>query len=152
MSSPEEKTLILKSSDNEEFVVKESVAVQCITIKNLVEDGCDLDAIPLLNVDSKNLAWIIEFMEKHADSTSTDEEKKDFDTEFVKKPFNDVLGLILAANYLNFPALMDVMCDACANEMKLWSVEQVREKFHIQNDYTEEEEKAVRAENFWAFE
>ncbi|CAI9767388.1 unnamed protein product [Fraxinus pennsylvanica] len=152
MSSSEEKTLILKSSDNEEFVVKESAAVQCITIKNVVEVGCDLGAIPLLNVDSKNLAWIIEFMEKHADSTLTDSDKKDFETEFVKKPINDLLGMILAANYLNFPALMNVLCDACANEIKLWSVEELREKFNIQNDYTEEEEKAVRAENSWAFE
>ncbi|XP_022891665.1 SKP1-like protein 1A [Olea europaea var. sylvestris] len=152
MSSSEERKLILKSSDNEEFVVKESSAVQCLTIKNLVEDRCVSDPIPLANVDSKILALVIEFMEKHAETTLSNSEKKEFDVEFVKKPFDDLLELILAANYLDFRELMDVLCNTCAKQMENWSVEEVREKFNIQNDYTVEEEKAARAENPWAFE
>lgn len=36
--------------------------------------------------------------------------------------------------------------------MKEKSVEEIREIFHIENDYTPEEEREARAEVAWAFE
>ncbi|KAL2539653.1 SKP1-like protein 11 [Abeliophyllum distichum] len=151
MSSSQEKLLILKSSDKKEFVVKESVAVQSITIRNLVEDGCDSDPIPLVNVDSKNLALVIEFMEKHADSTLSYFDKKEFDSQFANKPLDEVLVLALAANYLNIRELLDMLFDILANQIQHMTVENVQKLLDIQGDDTEEEEKGVRAENDWAF-
>jgi S-phase kinase-associated protein 1 len=39
-----------------------------------------------------------------------------------------------------------------ANMIKGKTSEQIRETFHIKNDYTPEEEEEVRRENQWAFE
>lgn len=57
-----------------------------------------------------------------------------------------------AANYLNIKGLLDLGCHIVADMMRDKSVEEIREIFNIKNDYTPEEEAAVRAENSWAFE
>ncbi|KAK9127817.1 hypothetical protein Syun_016614 [Stephania yunnanensis] len=57
-----------------------------------------------------------------------------------------------AANYLDINGLLDLTCQAVADLLKGMSVEEVRKLFNIENDFTPEEEEAVRKENQWAFE
>ncbi|KAL0799843.1 hypothetical protein Bca101_055018 [Brassica carinata] len=127
------KKIILKSSDNESFEVDEAVALKCETIKHMIEDNCTGDGIPLPNVTSATLAKVIEYCKKHAEAAAGDRRST-------------------AANFLNVPGLLDLMCMAVANMMRGKTVEQIRTIFHIKKDYTEEEEAEVRADNAWAFE
>ncbi|EOA25495.1 hypothetical protein CARUB_v10018839mg [Capsella rubella] len=81
------------------------------------------------------------------------EEVEAFDKGFLQDlDLETVFQVILAANYLNVKGLLDLTCQNVADHIKDMSVEQVREIFGIQNDFTEEEEKTIRAENAWAFE
>ncbi|XP_059309568.1 SKP1-like protein 11 [Lycium ferocissimum] len=149
-TTEQKKMLILKSSDGEEFELEESVAVQCGTIKNMVEE--DFSHIPLPNVDAKTLSKIMEYMKKHAETDSNEEEIKDFDKKFVQGTFNDLYELVLAANYLHNSGLMDLLCQSIADRIKNKSVKAVREIFNVTNDFTPEEEAEVRKEHLWAHE
>ncbi|KAK3001143.1 hypothetical protein RJ639_021068 [Escallonia herrerae] len=96
--------LTLKSSDGQEFTVEESVILQSLTIKNMVEDDCAKDKIPLPNVDSKGLAKGTEYCNAHANPGSEEEDIKEFDKENARlrdnEEFGPIFDLLLAANYL----------------------------------------------------
>ena len=57
-----------------------------------------------------------------------------------------------AANYLSIKNLLDLTCETVACMMKGKTLEEIRKKFNIKNDYTPQEEEKVRGENQWAFE
>jgi S-phase kinase-associated protein 1 len=57
-----------------------------------------------------------------------------------------------AANYLNIQDLLDLACKAVAELVRGKSPEELRKRFNIRNDYTQEEEEEVRRENSSAFE
>lgn len=60
--------------------------------------------------------------------------------------------LILAANYMDIKYLLDLTCAKVASMIKGKTPDQIRKTFGIVNDFSEEEEAAVRAENKWAEE
>ncbi|XP_062024207.1 SKP1-like protein 1A [Rosa rugosa] len=159
--STENKKLILKSSDGEQFEIDEAVGLESQTIKHMVEDGCADNAIPLPNVTGAILAKVIEYCKRHVeDKESKNEDNKNgkeeslekFDAEFVKVDQNVRFDLILAANYLNINGLLDLTCQTVADMIKGKSPEEIRKTFNIKNDFTPEEEEEVRRENQWAFE
>lgn len=57
-----------------------------------------------------------------------------------------------AANYLHMQSLLDLTCKTVADQMRGKTIEEIRKKFQIVNDYTAQEEEDVRRENAWAFE
>ncbi len=63
-----------------------------------------------------------------------------------------LIDLTAAANYLAMEPLLDVCCKAIANHMTGLSVEELRLKFNIPNDFTPEEEAKLKAEFGWADE
>lgn len=71
------------------------------------------------------------------------------DSEFLKVDQGTLFELILAANYLDMKGLLDVCCKTVANMIKGKSPEEIRRTFNIRNDFTPEEEEAVRKENEW---
>ncbi|XP_059627188.1 SKP1-like protein 1 [Cornus florida] len=94
-SSNKEKMLTLRSSDNEEFVVEESVALRSMLIKRKAEE--DSTAVSLPEITGKCLANIIEYLKKHADSKVSEDDLKKFDfandikdksLEEIQKTFN----------------------------------------------------------------
>jgi S-phase kinase-associated protein 1 len=106
------KKITLKSSDGEEFVVDELVAMESQTIRHMIEDDCAENGIPLPNVTSKILSKVIEYCKKHVDavtastattegapagasSKSADEELKQWDQDFVKVDQATLFDLIL---------------------------------------------------------
>ncbi|CAL9072307.1 unnamed protein product [Musa textilis] len=157
-----EKKITLRSSDGEVFEVDVAVAMESQTIKHMIEDDCAENGIPLPNVNAKILAKIIEYCRKHVDaaaskssddaSKAADDELKTWDAEFVKVDQATLFDLILAANYLNIKGLLDLTCQTVADMIKGKTPEEIRKTFNIKNDFTPEEEDAVRRENQWAFE
>lgn len=150
--------ITLKSSDGEAFEVDEAVALKSETIKHMVEEGSTSSGFPLPNVTSKILAKVLEYCKKHVeaeanpDGKPTEDELKDWDADFVKVDQVMLFELIMAANYLNIKSLLDLTCQAVADSIKDKQPEEIREIFHIENDYTPEEEDEVRKANQWAFE
>jgi len=145
----------LMTSDSEIFEVEASIAHQSITIKNMLDDIEDLGEIPLPNVNSATLKKIIQFCEHHK-SDSPDAPRgdiiDDWDEQFCKVDQDEMLALILAANYLDIKSLLDLTCKTVANMIKGKTPEQIRQTFNIKNDFTPEEEDAVRKYNEWVGE
>lgn len=107
MASDEGKKVTLKSSDGEEFLVEETVAMESQTIRHMIEDGCADSGIPLPNVNSKILSKVIEYCKKHVESASkaaaagggdektAEEDLKGWDSDFVKVDQATLFDLIL---------------------------------------------------------
>jgi S-phase kinase-associated protein 1 len=148
----ESKTVTLKSSDGEIFEVTHEAAALSSTIQHMIEDGCAENLIPLTNVKSIILAKVIEYCNKHVVAAGAEQDLKSFDADFIKVDRATLFEIILAANYLDIKGILDLCCQTVANMIKDMTVEQVRDVFNVENDFTPEEEANVRQENQWAFE
>ena len=172
----------LVSSDGAAFVVEHSVAQLSGTIKNIlddIEDPGDRAEIPIDPVSGHILAKVVEYCKKHvehekalqaiADVDSQKESKEDkstreeskreeesrmkaYNTEFTATDQKTLFDLILAANFLDIKPLLNVTCEAVAMMIKGKTPEEIRETFHLKNDFTPEEEEAILLENRWAFD
>merc|ERR1712167_132262 len=89
-------------------------------------------------------------IEKPLKSGNMYENVCEWDANFVEVAQDVLFELILAANYMDIKPLLDLTCAKVASMIKGKSPEQIRRRFNIQNDFTPEEEEAVRAENKWA--
>ena len=76
----------------------------------------------------------------------------EWDQTFMKVDQEMLFKIMLAANYLDIEALLDVGCKTVANMIKGKSTEDIRKIFNIINDFTAEEEEQIRRENEWAEE
>ncbi|MCJ1483878.1 hypothetical protein MMC06_004046 [Schaereria dolodes] len=157
-------TITLLSSDQVEIPVEREVAERSILIKNMMEDVGEqamTEAIPIPNVNEAVLKKVIEWCIHHRSDppASTDDDsdsrKKttdidEWDQKFMQVDQEMLFEIILAANYLDIKALLDVGCKTVANMIKGKSPEEIRKTFNIQNDFTPEEEDQIRRENEWA--
>ncbi|MCJ1373557.1 hypothetical protein MMC20_004785 [Loxospora ochrophaea] len=159
-------TITLMSSDNVELTVEKEVAERSILIKNMIDDVGEqaiTEAIPIPNVNEAVLKKVIEWCQHHksdppatADDDSDSRKKttdiEEWDQKFMQVDQEMLFEIILAANYLDIKALLDVGCKTVANMIKGKSPEEIRKTFNIQNDFTPEEEDQIRRENEWAEE
>jgi S-phase kinase-associated protein 1 len=120
-------------------------------------------ALILLQVNEAVLKKVIEWCEHHrsdppqANEDDSDSRKKttdidEWDQKFMQVDQEMLFEIILAANYLDIKALLDVGCKTVANMIKGKSPEEIRKTFNITNDFTPEEEDQIRRENEWAEE
>ena len=154
----------LVSQDGETIEVEKAIISLSGLIKSMLEDsGADED-IPLPNVKSAILKKIIEYCAHSKDSPQNEIEKplksasiQDVVTDkwyatFIEVDQEVLFELILAANYLDIKPLLELGCASVAAMMKGKTPEQIRTLFHIENDFTPEEENQIMAENKWAEE
>ncbi|KAI1915345.1 hypothetical protein LOZ61_001744 [Ophidiomyces ophidiicola] len=146
------------------YPTERQVAERSILIKNMLEDlGDSGEAIPIPNVNESVLKKVVEWCEHHKnDPPSTGDEDSDsrrkttdideWDQKFMQVDQEMLFEIILAANYLDIKALLDVGCKTVANMIKGKSPDEIRKTFNIQNDFTPEEEDQIRRENEWAEE
>ncbi|XP_049344126.1 SKP1-like protein 1B [Solanum verrucosum] len=146
------KFLTLKTCDDKKFVLDEAIAVRSQTIKNMVEDDCVSNVIPLPNVDSKTMSKVIEYWKKHSEEGVSKDMLMDFDNAFVKVHHSIFFLVVLAANFLNDKEILDMMCQEVADRINGKTLELIRKEFDIKNDFTPVEEEEIRKENAWAFE
>merc|ERR1712110_191177 len=91
-------------------------------------------------------------IEKPLKSANMAEVVSEWDAKFVDIDQELLFELILAANYIDIKSLLDLTCAKVASMIKGKTPEEIRKTFNIQNDFTPDEEEAVRAENKWAEE
>lgn len=112
-------------------------------------------------VNATVLAKVLEWCEHHRGDppASTDDDSdsrrkttdiEEWDQKFMQVDQEMLFEIILAANYLDIKALLDVGCKTVANMIKGKSPEEIRKTFNITNDFTPEEEEQIRRENEWA--
>ncbi|KAF2008853.1 S-phase kinase-associated protein-like protein 1 [Aaosphaeria arxii CBS 175.79] len=155
--------IILTTSDNADLKVDRDVAERSILIKNLLEDlgGDNNEPIPIPNVNEAVMKKVLEWCEHHrkdppasqdddADSRKKSTDIEEWDQKFMQVDQEMLFEIILAANYLDIKALLDVGCKTVANMIKGKSPDEIRKTFNIQNDFTPEEEDQIRRENEWA--
>lgn len=158
-----EEMLKLISQESMKFEVRKKVAIMSELVKTMAEGDKEENEIPLPNVKSEVLQKVIQYMKYHADVPPKEIEKplksanmievvSQWDADFVDVEQALLFELILAANYMDIKPLLDLTCAKVASMIKGKTPEQIRKTFDIQNDFTPEEEEAVRAENKWAEE
>ena len=159
----------LLASDGQAFAVAPEVACLSQTIKGLLEDAANPeDRIPLPNVVGKVLALVLEYCTRHVAFAARKKEAEDrsdaatleavaeeanaWEAEFLAVDDAVLFDLILAANYLDIKALLDITCQKVATMLKGKSPEEIREKFGIKDDFTDEEREEIMRETQWAFD
>ena len=146
------KKLTLRSSDGELFIIDRAVALQSRTIQYVLEDTNPVDAfIPVPAVDARTLSKVLEYCKKHLIDLNTDFDYSEWDKDFVDVEVRMLYDLIMAADYLNIPPLIDLICDKIASLFKGQTPEKIREIFNIENDFSKEEEEDFKKKSGWAF-
>ncbi|XBH96431.1 hypothetical protein VPH35_086818 [Triticum aestivum] len=154
------KMVRLRSSDGEEFeVAEETIGAASVMIKGMLEDDVAVDVIPLPNVTGRILSRILDYVNRHfsdpvgvtSSCPGADDTLRRFDDSFVHVDQDTLFDLLLAANFLDMQSLLDLTCKAVADQISGRTLEEIRKKFNIVNDYTKDEEQEVRRENSWAF-
>lgn len=156
--------VIIISSDDVKFPVEQKIAEKSILIKQLITD-LNPDSlqedfeIPTPNVRSTVLEKVLQWCRHHKDTTFPDDDDEDarksapvdeWDKNFLKVDQEMLYEIILAANYLNIRPLLDSGCKIVAEMIRGKSPEELRRTFNIVNDFSPEEEAAIRRENEWA--
>lgn len=154
-SQEEKKYLTLGTEDKVEIVVEESTAILSKTIRNLVEDNCASNVIPV-QVHSITMSKVIEYCSNHVGEETANQDKikelRDFDAEFAKEFDTDMLyHLLMASNYLHIAGLLDLIAQQVADRIKGKQPQEIREMFNIKNDFTPEEEEKIHKDHPWAF-
>jgi len=163
MSDETKNMITVVTNDDVEIEIDRKVAERSILIKNLLEDlgGESGEHIPIPNVNEAVMRKVIEWCKHHKDDPpasqddDSDSRKKstdidEWDQKFMQVDQEMLFEIILAANYLDIKALLDVGCKTVANMIKGKSPDEIRKTFNIQNDFTPEEEDQIRRENEWA--
>ena len=65
------------------------------------------------------------------------------------KNMEEIFKIIQACNFLEVSSLLELTCAYVATIIKTKSVEEIRKIFNITNDFTKEEEEAIKAESRW---
>jgi S-phase kinase-associated protein 1 len=143
------KTVKLGASDGAVFEVPLEVACFSVKIREMLEEvgeGAEAFTIPLHNVNGPLLSLVITYCHHRVVQP---EATPEWDHQFCERDNATLFELILVANSLDIPPLMDAACRAVACQIKGKTPEQIRRTFNIKNDFTPEEEAAVRKENEW---
>ncbi|KAI3885677.1 hypothetical protein MKX03_032053 [Papaver bracteatum] len=155
-ASSAKKMLILRSSDNETLEIEESAALASKILRGIIEGSELVGAniiVPVPEVSSKVLVLIISYLHKHQNEDHNNAEEMKgmlkWDKEFFKAIDNDemLFDLVNASNYLDIASLLDRTCDEAADRIKDMTVEEAREMFWVENDFSPEEEEKVRQEH-----
>lgn len=97
---------------------------------------------------------MLEWCKMHASDKYCDEDEvKMWDAEFVKDMDQATLyHLLMAADYVSAFELVELLTRKVANMIKGKKAEEIRQILKIKNDFTPEQEEAIRRKNLWAFE
>ena len=139
------------------------VAQKSTILRNMIEDTGKEGEIPIPNIQLPILKKVIEYCE-HYRATTPKEIKKplvsknllengvdEWDASFIEmEQMDDLIDLIVAANFLDIEGLVHLGCAKIASFFKGQTVEEIREVVEIEIDFTPQEEAQLREENRWA--
>ncbi len=144
--------IVLITNDQKEFTISDEIATQSRTIITVLEDSED-SYIPLADINSATFKKVLEYCKyqiNYKKQKLEDDSQNWNDTFFSKMDKNEVFELIHAANYLDISELLMLSCKKIASFINGKNVEEIREIFDIENDFSPEEEAQARKDNSWA--
>lgn len=155
-----EKMINLLTKDGVIVPAKYQIMINMsVLIKELTTDlGVTDEPIPVAEVESKYMGDIIKFCEYHNDTPLKYNENGKFTTElsewdntFVKDRTDDnKFEMLNMAMFMQIKQLTQVMAKSIAMDMqKCSTTEELRERYHIVNDFTDAEEIEVQKEVAW---
>jgi S-phase kinase-associated protein 1 len=164
-----DKVILIPGSDNQDNVkveITRKAAYMSELMKSMLADDDDpseVPEIPLLEVSKDILDKVVEFLNRHKDDPMKEISKPiqtnnlveivgDWDANFIDLEQEKLFKVILAANYLDIPSLLDLGICKIACMVKGKEPDEVKKMFNIELDITPEEEKMVREANPWIFE
>lgn len=156
----------LKSSDGEVVMADVEVAKCSGTIRDMLENGMvgeddEEEEAPIPKVKGSILRKVLEWAEYHKNDKAEDEDEKkeikaddipEWDAKYLMVDHSTLFDIILAANYLNIKGLLVVAAKSLSLMLKGQTAEEIRTKFNIPNDFTEEEKEEMRKEIEWCEE
>mmetsp|Transcript_9472 Transcript_9472/g.14535 ORF Transcript_9472/g.14535 Transcript_9472/m.14535 type:complete len:196 (-) Transcript_9472:188-775(-) len=160
----------LVSQDGDSFTVPKLVAQNSVLVKTMMDETTDDDSteepeIPLPNVKSSVLAKVIEFCKHYVEEPMSEIPKpikfgkqvKDVVQPWFGEFVNGVdyvmlFELILAANYLDIKALLDITCARVGLLIMNKTPDEIRNLFGITEPFSPELETQLREENKWSTE
>ncbi|CAI2379979.1 unnamed protein product [Moneuplotes crassus] len=157
------KVAMVSAGGSEPFEVDIEIITMSVLVKSMIDDSGTEEVIPLPDVEKSVFEKVLEFclhykeeplqeIEKPLKTNNIKDVVSQWYGEFVSVEIEQLYEIILAANYLDIKPLLEVSCAAVAAMMKGKSIEEVRELFNIENDFTKEEEEQILEENKWAEE
>ncbi|KAJ2492175.1 hypothetical protein IWW37_001623 [Coemansia sp. RSA 2050] len=147
----------LKSSDGRLFAVDEKTGFMSTLIKDIVTDlGATTEPIPLPNVSGDILVEIVRYCRYHKDDARLSNSVPDilqddslieaWDRKFMNMDDSKMLKVISAADYLNIEPLVDLGCLAIAKIIRVLSVEEIRKRYNVVDDFTPEQREQIQKE------
>ncbi|KAK0596540.1 hypothetical protein LWI29_016614 [Acer saccharum] len=96
----------------------------------MVNNDCASSTIPICNVTGRTLVMVIEWWNKHEiGAVSNEMELKEWESQFFisddKSGRDDVYNLLIAANHLNIPGLLERCACAVVEAVKGQSMEEI---------------------------
>ena len=153
----------LMTSDGELVEVSRECAEASVLIKGIIDDSGIEDDIPLPQVKKAILDKIVVYcqyittnaapeIEKPLRSNQLSDVVNEWYADYVNVEQELLFELILAANFLDIKSLLELCCAKVASVIKGMTIPEIRDYFHIENDFTPEEEAQIMDENRWAEE
>jgi len=151
MATDDTRTVFLVPPEGTKVEVPRAVAEMSVLIKEMLADDDDdneTPEIPLPNVNRDVLERIVAFCKHHVNNPMAELEKPlksnnmadvvedSWDAEFIDVEQSVLFNIILAANYLDIPSLLDLSCAKVASMIKGKTPEEIRKTFNIQNDFS----------------
>ena len=134
-----------------------------VSKKDLGLDPDDEQQIALPNIKPDTIPHVIQWLTHHKEDTPNpaaeethlatpkDSTLEEWDLEFFQsRELETVFEIMLIAYYVDIKALINVSCKFIGSLIRGKTPEEIRNTFNIKNDFTPEEEEAVRRENEWS--
>ena len=153
-----QKTLTLISSDNKKVQIDSKAAEKSVLLRGLIQDYSEDTDIPMTDINGEILQKIVDWLAHWRDtepkaiprplpSADFKEATEEWNVEWITKfSLEDNYDLIVAANYMDIKPLLDLSCARIAIEFKGKTIEEIREKFQIPVDMTDEEQQQIEEE------
>ena len=141
----------LMTSDGELVEVPKDDAMHSTLIRGIIEDSGAEEDIPLPQVKKAILEKIIVYwkyisqnaapeIDKPLRSNQLSDVVNEWYADYVNVEQELLFELILAANFLDIKSLLELACAKVASVIKGMSIPEIRDYFHIENDFTTDEE------------
>lgn len=166
----EEQQVLLRPKGSEDAAVKlsRSAAMMSGVIREMLDDDPDsycVPEIPLPNVGQTALLQVCQFCIKHVGDPMTKISRPlastdltvlvgKWDADFINalETTQQLFDLILAANYLDIPDLLDLGCAKLTVMIKDKSPEEIAALFGQSTALTAAEEEKIRKDHPWIFD
>jgi S-phase kinase-associated protein 1 len=142
------------STTGDSITLDRRAAEMSATVRGMLEDVGEDAPIPLPNVTTPVLQQVVDYMRWMIDhgGVPNADGSSEFERSFIDCENEQLFDLIMAANYMEIHPLLELTCRAVAQKVRGKAPEEIRQIFNIENDFTPEEEDAIRKENEWCQE